>query len=62
MLGSYIHTRLSLIGSFVIVSSAPPQMPAERTEEEEGEDTKYPRQEFEEKSLSDSEIKVQRRV
>ncbi|CAL8310840.1 unnamed protein product [Arctogadus glacialis] len=43
------------------VHSAASQMPmeseAERTEEEEGEDTHYRRQ-FEEKSLSDSEIKV----
>ncbi|CAL8274595.1 unnamed protein product [Lota lota] len=42
--------------------SAPSQMPveseAERTEEEEGGDINYSRQEFEEKSLSDSEIKV----
>ena len=37
----------------------PNESEAERTEEEEGEDTIYPRQ-FEEKSLSDSEIKVQK--
>ncbi|KAK0153744.1 Protein PRR14L [Merluccius polli] len=36
----------------------PVESEAERTEGEEGEDTNYPRQEFEQKSLSDSEIKV----
>ena len=39
----------------------PMESEAERTEEEEGENTHYRRQ-FEEKSLSDSEIKVQRKT
>ncbi|KAG7272669.1 hypothetical protein CRUP_008497 [Coryphaenoides rupestris] len=63
--GESSHSASSSIpttSSSVFTSPAPSQTSVEskaaRTEEEEGEDAKYPRPEFEEKSLSDSEIKV----
>ncbi|KAJ3600508.1 hypothetical protein NHX12_031489 [Muraenolepis orangiensis] len=55
------HTRTDTSAVSVSpVHSVPCQMPVESEAErtEEGEDSKYPRQEFEQKSLSDSEIKV----